>query len=72
MPSARRTITITADVCGNQRSKLVHPTPDSFAADFNPSFRHQFFNVADAQREAKIPTHRLTNDRSWKPVTLER
>jgi hypothetical protein len=55
----------------DQRAKFVHPTAHGFRADLDPALGHQFFDVADAQREAKIQSDRMTDHLRRKSMTLE-
>jgi hypothetical protein len=48
---------------------MIHPAPDCFVGDCDPTFRQQILDVAEAQCESKIEPNRLLNDLGWEPVS---
>lgn len=54
------------------KTELVDPTADRFAADLNTAPGQQRFDVADAQREPKIQSSRMTDHVRREAVSLER
>src|SRR5512139_1253100 len=62
MPGAMRPGPAFAQVRGDQRPEMVHPTPDGLVGKPNAAFRQQVFDVAQAQGEPKVEPDRLMDD----------
>ncbi len=43
---------------GKANAEFIPSAPDQFVADNDAALLQQFFDVAKAQREAKVPAHR--------------
>ncbi|MGF6978231.1 hypothetical protein QFZ94_006746 [Paraburkholderia sp. JPY465] len=52
------------------RAKLIAPASYRFVADDNPALEQQLFDIAQAELEPEMPTHRATDDRCRKAMTV--
>src|SRR5689334_2804325 len=62
MPSRMRLQTTVSQVGGDQRSEMVHPTPNRLVRHRHSAFRQQIFDVAQAEGEPEVKPYRLLND----------
>jgi hypothetical protein len=58
------------DAMREARAELVAPGPDCRVADNHATLEQQLFNVAQAQLKPEIRTHRATDDRGRRTVTV--
>ena len=56
---------------GEQRPKLQDPSPHRFIGDIQTALGQQIFDVAEAQGEAKVQPHRMSDDVRRELVTSE-
>ena len=68
MPGCVRPGPASAQVGGDQRPEMVHPTPDGFVRDGNAALRQQIFDIAQTQGKSKVEPDRLLNDLGPKTV----
>ena len=52
------------------RTEFIAPASDRFITDDNPALEQQFFDITQAELEPEIPTHRATDDRCRKAMTV--
>jgi hypothetical protein len=57
-----------AQVAGNSRAELQHPSPDRLMRNIEPALRQDLLHVAIAEREAEIKPGRMPDDLRWELV----
>jgi hypothetical protein len=72
MPSAGGRRPAPSQVRRDQRAELDYPAAHRFAADLDTALGQQLLDVTDAQREAEVQPHGISDHVRWESVTLER
>jgi hypothetical protein len=65
-------MTSAAKFRGEQRLELQHPSSNRFIGDVQPALGEQILDIAEAQGEAKVQPHRVSNDVRRKLVASKR
>jgi len=68
VPSRARLATRSLNTMRKARAEFIAPAPDCFVTDDHSALKQQLFNVAQAQRKAKIPAYSATDDGSREAV----
>ena len=55
-------MTSAAKFLGEQRLELQHPSSNRFIGDVQPALGEQILDIAEAQGEAKVQPHRVSDD----------
>ena len=55
-------MTSAAKFLGEHRPELQHPSPDRLVGEVQPALGEQILDIAEAQREAKVQPHRVSDD----------
>ena len=55
-------MTSAAKFLGVQRFELQHPSSNRFIGDVQPALGEQILDIAEAQGEAKVQPHRVSDD----------
>jgi hypothetical protein len=64
-------MTSAAKFLGEQRPELQHPSPYRFIGDIQPALGQQILDIAEAESEAKVQPHRMSDDVRRELVTSE-
>jgi hypothetical protein len=62
MPMLGWPMTSAAKFLGEQRPELQHPSPDCLIGDVQPALGEQILDIAEAEGEAKVQPHRMSDD----------
>ena len=55
-------MTSAAKFLGEQRAELQHPSSDRLVGEVQPALGEQILDIAEAQGEAKVQPHRVSDD----------
>ena len=55
-------MTSAAKFLGEQRAEFQHPSPDGLVGEVQPALGEQILDIAEAQGEAKVQPHRVSDD----------
>ena len=69
MPFVARLRLSSTELQGEGGSELRAPAPYGLVADLNAALGHEVFHVAEAQVEAKVQPHSVSDDLSWKAMS---
>jgi hypothetical protein len=64
-------MTSAAKFLGGQRLELQHPSSNRFIGDVQPALGEQILDIAEAQGEAKVQPHRVSDDVGGESVASE-
>ena len=64
-------MTSAAKFLGEQRLELQHPSSNRFIGDVQPALGEQILDIAEAQGEAKVQPHRVSDDVGGESVASE-
>ena len=60
------------DAMREARSEFIAPAPNRFITHNDLALDQRLFDIPKAQLKPEIPSHRATDDCTWKPMTVIR